>query len=412
MPTIRRCVLLLSVPLLLVPAARAHWPGWRGPGGDNVAEGKNYPSHWSDTDNVLWKVSLEGAGVSAPVVWRDHIFLTASDGRHNDQLHVYAYHRRDGRQLWHTRLFGSAQPEGLFPPGGMAVPTPCTDGRQLFVLFGTGDLACLDFDGKPVWLRSLAQDYGPFRNRWGMGASPILVDGLVIVQVDHWSQSYLLAVDAATGATRWRTERSASVNWSTPAAASVNGKKLLITTGSQRVHGYDLDTGAELWSVIGLRDECIPTPVVRDDMVYAVSGRKGQTLAIRLDEKARGDITASHVVWRRTRGSPYTPSALCYRGYYFLGDDEGIGTCYDAVSGKELWRERLGGKYYRASPVAAAGKIYFTSMEGLVTVIEAGPEFKELARNRLGADIVATPAFSDGQIFIRTTEHLYCIGVK
>src|SRR5207248_5969573 len=135
------------------------------------------------------------------------------------------------RLLWHTRLFGSAVSEGLFAPGGMAVPTPATDGRRVYALFGTGDLACLDVEGKPVWLRSLAQEYGPFRNRWGMAASPLLVDGTLVVQVDHWGGSYLLAVEAATGATRWRTLRDASVNWTSPVVASVKGHTQVIAAG-------------------------------------------------------------------------------------------------------------------------------------------------------------------------------------
>src|SRR3954452_13025007 len=152
------CFLLLSLPL----HACANWPGWRGPQGTGITSEKNLPARWSATENVRWKVPLSGAGVSAPAVWGEHIFLTASDGRLNDRLHVFCYHRDDGRLLWHSKFFGSALPEGQFPPGGMAVPTPATGGKQVYALFGTGDLVCLDFAGKPVWVRSLAQEYGPF----------------------------------------------------------------------------------------------------------------------------------------------------------------------------------------------------------------------------------------------------------
>src|SRR5262249_40402000 len=192
----------LCVRFVSVVGFAADWPGWRGPGGDGVTAEKHLPVAWSATANVRWKARLHGAGVSSPVVWGDRVFLTASDGRRDDRLHVTCYHRADGRLLWHTRLFGSA-PTDQFPPGGMAVPTPAADGPRLFTLFGTGDLVCLDFDGRPVWVRSLAEEYGPFRNRWGMGSSPVLVGDLLVVQVDHWSQSYLLGVDARTGANRW-----------------------------------------------------------------------------------------------------------------------------------------------------------------------------------------------------------------
>jgi outer membrane protein assembly factor BamB len=266
---------------------------------------------WSATEHVVWKVPLAGAGVSAPIISGDRVFLTASDGRHNDRLHVFCYDRADGKQLWHARFFGSAQPEGLFAPGGMAVPTPTTDGKYLYALFGTGDLVCLDFDGKPVWVRSPAQEYGPFRNRWGMAASPLLIDDLLVVLVDHWSRSYLLGVDAKTGGTRWRADRDASVNWSSPVVATVGGKRQVIVTGTYQVKGYDPTDGAELWSVSGLRMQCIPSPVVQGNVVYAVSGRKGTTLAIHLDVR-RGDLTSTNVLWKSNRGAPYVPSPVCY----------------------------------------------------------------------------------------------------
>src|SRR5205814_9913820 len=186
-----------------------------------------------------WKVPLRGAGVSAPVVWGDRVFLTSSDGRLNDRLHLLCYHRADGRLLWEARFFGSSAPEGQFPPGGMAVPTPATDGRRVFALFGTGDLVCVDVEGRPLWLRSLAQEYGPFRNRWGMASSPLLADGLLVVQVDHWGASYLLGVDAATGANRWKTRRDTGVGWSSPLAVRVGGKTQVVAVGNYTVKGYD-----------------------------------------------------------------------------------------------------------------------------------------------------------------------------
>jgi outer membrane protein assembly factor BamB len=392
------------------PVEAGDWPGWRGPAGTGVSAEQDLPVRWSATENLRWKVPILGAGVSAPVVTGDHVYLTASHGRLNDRLHVYCYHRADGRLLWHTRLFGSAQPEGLFPPGGMAVPTPASDGRYLYVLFGTGDLASLDEVGRPVWIRSLAQDYGPFRNRWGMAASPLLVGDLLVVLVDHWGQSYMLGVDARTGATRWKTDRDASVNWSSPAVAHVRGKPQIIVTGSSQVRGYDAANGAELWRVHGLEHECIPSPVVDGAMAYAVSGRKGVTLAIRLDG-SRGELTQTHVVWQSRRGAPYVPSGLCYDGRYYLVDDEGFGTCLDARTGTELWRQRLGGRY-QASLVAGADKVYFTSLEGIVTVVQAGPEFRRLAKNDVGEELVGSPALSRGAIFLRGAKHLFCVGAK
>jgi outer membrane protein assembly factor BamB len=397
-------VLLLS----LSPAALAgDWTGFRGPAGNGVSGERGLPTHWTKTANVRWKVPVRGAGVSTPVVWGERVVVTASEGRLNDQLHVYCHHRRDGRLLWHTRLFGSA-PTDLYVPGGMAVPTPAADGKRLYVLFGTGDLACLDQDGKPVWIRSLAEEYGPFRNRWGMGSSPILVGDLLIVQVDHYSQSYLLAVDAATGATRWKTDRDTAVNWTSPLAVKVNGAVQLIAAGTYETRAYDLRNGAELWRVKGLEHQCIASPVAEDGRLF-VSSVAG-TLAIRLDGRS-GDLTDSHILWKYKRGNPFIPSPLVYRGYLYVVGDRGIGTCLEAATGKQVWKERLGEQYH-ASPVAADGKVYFASKEGVVRVVEAGPEFRLLAANDLGETIIASPAISAGEIFIRGQTHLFCIGGK
>lgn len=386
------------------PARAENWPGWRGPTGMGISSEKNLPVRWSAKDNVRWKVPVPGAGVSAPVVWGEHVFLTASDGRLNDRLHVYAFNRSDGKQLWHTKLFGTA-PTDLFAPGGMAVPTPITDGKRLYVLFGTGDLFSLDFDGKPVWVRSLAQEYGPFRNRWGMGTSPILVDNLLVVQVDHWSQSYLLGVDPATGENRWKTDRNASVNWSSPAAVKVNGQTELIVQGTYRAMGYDASTGSELWTVRGMGMQCIPSPAVDNGMLFSSSGES--TMAIKLDGKT-GDLTKTNVAWTNPKATAFIGSPLVYQGYVYIGGDRGIGQCLDARNGKVVWKKRLG-DHFHASPIAGDGKVYFTASEGIVRVVRAGREGEILSENNIGEAIVASPAISNGRIFIRGDKHLFCI---
>jgi outer membrane protein assembly factor BamB len=383
------------------------WPGWRGPDGTGLSAEKDLPGRWSAAENVCWKAPLEGAGVSAPVVTGDYVFLTASTGRRNDQLHVYCNHRKDGRRLWHTQLFGSA-PTDLYAPGGMAVPTPVTDGAFLYVLFGTGDLACLDFKGKPVWIRSLAEEYGPFRNRWGMAASPVLVGGLLIIQVDHWGPSYLLGVDKKTGVNRWKTERDASVNWSSPLPVSVKGETQVVVIGSYTVKGYEPNKGKELWTVSGAGFQCIPTPVLHGGLLLAASGEG--TLAIRLDG-SRGDLTKTHVAWKSKRGSPFVPSPVCYRGLFYLVDDKGYATCLRADTGKQVWKERLGSSY-QASLVAGDGKVYYTNIEGGVTVVKAGSKFEIVAKNQVGETLVASPAISRGEVFLRGAKHLFCISER
>jgi outer membrane protein assembly factor BamB len=401
----RTYALCLACWLVTAAVQAGDWPGWRGPGGLGISDEKALPVKWSATQNVLWKVPLPGAGLSAPVVWGDRVFLTASDGRASDRLHVLCFDRNDGRTVWHTRLFGSASSEGEYPAGGMAVPTPATDGRRLYAVFGTGDLIALDCDGRPVWIRSLAQEYGPFRNRWGMAASPLLLDDLLVILVDHWGQSYLLGVDPKTGANRWKTNRDAAVNWSSPLAVTVNGRTQIVVTGTNHVCGYDARSGQELWKVAGMQEQCIPSPVARGGTVYAVSGRKGMTLAIDLHDAKPA------VRWKSKRGAPYIPSPVCYGPYYYLLEDEGFGTCLDAATGAEVWRERLGG-HYQASPLAAAGRLYYTNLDGVITVVQAGPKFQVLAKNDLGESIAASPAPAHGRLFIRGEKHLFCVGAK
>src|SRR5262245_34462046 len=370
----------LSMLILLVAAAAGRsddWPGWRGPNGTGVTAEKHLPVRWSATENVRWKTPLEGAGVSSPVVMGERVFLTASDGRLNDRLHVTCYDRSTGRLLWHLKLFGSAVSDGQFAPGGMAVPTPAADAQRLYALFGTGDLVCLDHEGKPVWIRSLAQEYGPFRNRWGMAASPLLIGDLLVVQVDHWGESYLLGIDAATGANRWRTVRQASVNWTSPLAVRAKGRTQIVAAGTYKVKGYDAQNGSELWSVHGLEMQCIPSPVTETNLIYAISGRNNFTLAIRLDDQ-RGDLTKSQLVWKAKAGAAYVPSPVCYEGRYYYVEDTGIANCLDALTGKPVWRERLGGQFH-ASLLAGDGNVYFASMEGAVSVVKAGQQFELLS---------------------------------
>lgn len=398
--------------LLLLPAPLfgENWAGWRGPGSRGISSEEQLPTRWSKTENVLWKAPLFGAGVSQPIVWGDHVFVTSSDDRDNRRQHLLCYHRKDGRLLWHNRYFGSAVSEGQYAPGGMAVSTPTADGERVYALFGTGDLVCVDFEGSPVWIRSLAQEYGKFSNRWGMASSPLLVGNALLVQVDHFGESYLLNIDRKTGANRWRTKRETAVNWTSPVAVEIQGKTQIITAGTKRVQAYDLETGKELWSFRGLHEQCIPTPLVCDNRLYLVEGEGHHTVALRLDD-AQGDRTTSHLLWREKTTGAQIPSPLCAKGLYYYVEDQGFAACRDAATGKLIWRERLQGKY-SASPVAGAGKLYCTSQAGVVTVLALGEEYRFLARNDVGEMIVASPALSQGCVFLRGEKHLYCIGEK
>jgi outer membrane protein assembly factor BamB len=393
--------------LFCLPVAAADWPGWRGPTRDGLSAEKDFPVRWSATENVRWKAAVPGIGVSAPIVTGDRVVLTSCGGRAGEELYLLCYHRADGRELWRRRLFGSELSDGQFGAGAMAVPTPATDGKRIYALYGTGDLVCVDLDGKPVWIRSLASEYGAFRNRWGMASSPLLVGGMLVVQVDHWPGSYLLAVDAATGRNRWKAARGIGINWASPVA--VAGGKLIVAAGTNTVRAYDAASGEERWSLPGLLPQCIPTPVVREDRVWVLSGRGFTSLCLRLT--ADGGKPAARVEWTASSRGAEIPSPLVIGDHYYYAEDAGFVACLRADTGEAVWRRRLPAKA-QASPVSAGDKLYFTSVNGAVTVLRAGAEFKQLARNDLGEGIVASPALSGGCIFLRGEKHLYCIGGK
>jgi outer membrane protein assembly factor BamB len=243
-----------------------------------------------------------------------------------------------------------------------------------------------------------------------MAASPLLVDGLLVIQVDQFGPSYLLGVDAATGKNRWRTTRPTGVNWSSPLAVTLGGTKQIVCAGTQCFRGYAPDTGKELWSFRGLHAQCIPSTVVCSDRLLTAAGRDFTCLALRLDTSP-GTPPTPQVAWKVRNRGVGVPSPLCLGGEYYYVEDSGWANCLRADTGERLWRERLNGKH-QASLVAGDGKVYFTSEAGVVTVVRAGPKFTVLARNRIGEAVVASPALSQGCIFLRGDKHLFCIREK
>lgn len=404
----------LGVGLVCSQVSRAeNWPGWRGPTRDGVSTETNLPTTWSATEGVLWKAALPGSGISNPIVWDDRVLVTSSDGPQQNELHVVCLARDDGRELWHERFWGTAPTLYHANKSSMASPSPVTDGEHVYAFFGTADVFCLDLDGRLAWQRSLAEEYGAFENRFAASSSPLLYKDLLILQCDHYGASYVLAIDKRTGANRWKLDRpEAWLSWSSPQLVHLgdSDQDELLVCGSEKIDALDPRSGERLWTMGGLARECIPTPVLGHGLVYAVSGPRGNTYAIR--PGGRGDIAQSHVVWSSDRGAPFVPSCILLGDYYYLVEDKGIGTCLDAHTGELVWRKRFGGAF-TASPVAADGKIYFVDEEGSTLVVEAGAsEFREVARNTLGEPVYASPAISQGRIFLRSASHLYCIGKK
>ena len=408
---LQTCLTLLLLIALATCAEAENWPGWRGPQRTGITTDTGVPSTWSATENVMWKTPLPGTGISNPVVWQDRVFITAAEGREQSELHVLCLDRDSGEVRWHKRLWGTAPTVFYYPKSGLASPTPITDGKRLWTFFGTGDVFCFDLDGGLLWQRALADEYGPFENRFAAASSPLLYNDSVILQCDHYGASYVLAMDGTTGANRWKSERpEAWLSWSSPQLTPVGERFELVLSGSEKLDGYDPATGERRWSVRGLVRECVPTPVLGAGLVFVVSGPNGAHLAVKPGGK--GDVTDTHVVWRNDRGTSFVPSAIVVGDRYYLSDDKGIASCLSIADGDLLWRKRFSGKF-TASPVAADGKLFFTSESGSTFVIDAtAAEYRELARNEIGEDVYSSPAISQGRMFIRTAKQLICIGTK
>lgn len=385
-----------------------YWPRWRGPSGQGLVDGQEYPDSWSATENVLWRVAVPGRGNSSPIVWRDRIFLTTADagGR---RLSVLAYDRASGARLW-EHVVPDGRSESVHPKNGHASATPATDGERVYASFGSRGLVAVTLEGEPVWHREL----GRIDNYHGTAGSPLLYGDRLITYQDQSSGSFIAALDKRTGDVIWRTDRNASVGWGTPVAVRVGDHDEIIVSSQRAVAAYDPDTGRALWTCDGNLFEVIPTPVVGHGLVYASSGRAGPTLAIR--PGGRGNVTRTHLVWSSPRGSPFVPSPLVYGDYlYLVNDMTSIVTALVARTGEVVWQERLGRPQregFSASPVVVDGKIFFTNDDGETFVLRAGSAFELIRVNRLGERTLASPALVDGRWYFRTETSLLAIGSR
>jgi outer membrane protein assembly factor BamB len=425
-------------------AAAEDWPQWRGPRGTGVSAETGLPARWGPHD-LAWKVELAGLGVSSPVVWGERVFVTSQAGRgarrpgthptlargeegkaekplgggdpaaegaaQKVDFVVEAFDRKDGRRLWGHRF----PAEGDLPPvhdkHNLASPSPVTDGARVYAWFGTGQLVALDVDGTPVWRRNLARDFGPFDITWGHGSSPALYRDLLLLLCDHEPASYLLALDRKTGQQRWRVNRGKGLrSHSTPVVVRGPRGDELIVNSSERIDAYDPRTGRPLWHAGGPNRFPIPVPAHHDGVLYASRGyRSGPYMAIRTG--GRGDVSKTHVMWTVATGAPYVSSLLYYDGLVYMANDAGIVTAVDPETGEKVWQERVAG-IFTASPVAGDGKVYLLSETGEAIVLKAGRQPVVLERNALGHRMVASPAISNGQFFIRTDDRLLAIGKR
>ncbi len=408
------------------------WHQWRGPLATGVAPHADPPVEWSEGKNVRWKIELPGGGHSSPIVWGDKVFVTAAapygealqpkysdaPGAHDNLpvTHRYKYlviavNRRDGTILWERTVRQGLPHEMGHFTASLASNSPVTDGERVYAFFGSRGLYCFDVDGKPQWEKDLGEMQT--KHGHGEGSSPALYGDILVVNWDHEGQSFVAAYDKRSGKQRWSAARDEVTSWATPIVVEHAGKPQVIISGTHRVRGYDLTTGAVIWECGGLSANIVASPVAADGMVYAGSSYdKRALLAIRLDG-AKGDITETdRVLWRRKRGTPYVPSPLLYgNSLYFLRHYQGILSRVDTTTGEDKGGPfRLGGlRDIYASPVAAANRIYITDRVGTTLVISHDDNPSVLAQNRLDDSFSASAALVGSEIFLRGEKYLYCI---
>jgi len=409
------CLVALAISTL----AAGDWPQWRGPGLNGISDEKNLPVRWSRDENVAWKLVLPSFSGATPIVWGDRIFLNVAE---KEELALWCVDRTQGAVLWKKHLSG-----GNFKIGkqNMSSPSPVTDGADVYAMTGTGIVKALDFAGNELWARDIQKDYGRFGLNWGYGSSPLLYEDALYIQVLHGMKtrdpSYLLRIDKKTGKTVWRVERPTEAihespdSYTTPVVLRYGGKVEIVVSGGDCVTGHDPATGKEIWRGNGFNVQkdpnyrVIASPVVSDGVVYTPT-RVRPLQAFRAG--GHGDITETHRLWAFQNG-PDVPTPVTDGIYFYTVNDRGIAWCLDAKTGKEIWGpQRIHKATYSASPVMADGKIYITDEDGVTSVFKAGPKFELVAENNLDDYTLSSIAISDGQLFIRTAQHLYCIGKR
>lgn len=427
-----------------------YWPQWRGPAATGVAPHGNPPLEWSETRNVRWKVEIPGRGHATPIVWGDRVYIQTAvktdrkveaketaekppepprgrPGRHGgnwmgsvEPKHIHefamlALERRTGRTVWKTKLCEELPHEGGHQEASHASNSPVTDGEHLIACFGSRGVYGLDMQGEVIW----RTDFGQMETRMGFGegSSPTLYGDTVVVNWDHEGHSFVAALDKKTGKQRWRVDREERTSWATPLVALVDGQPQVITSATDLIRSYDLNTGELLWQCGGMTVNVIPSPVCGNDLVYVMSGFRGNALrAIRYAD-ARGDITDSATVaWDYDgKGTPYVPSPLLYGDMlYFLDNNRAMLSCFDAKTGQPHYtRQRLEGlEGVFASPVGASDRVYVVGRGGTTVVIKHGSAFELLAANTLDDSFTASPAIVGNEIYLRGQKNLYCIAEK
>lgn len=394
------------------------WPAWRGPRGDGTSAESDVPTVWDGTSgrNVRWKTPIAGVGYSSPIVTDQVIFLTACDEKSGHRM-LHCLDRATGTLRW-TRNVIEAPLEGMHKLNSHASGTPAADGKNVFVTFFQTDdtsgqrgmpgvmvVASYDYAGRQNWLVTA----GEFASIHGFCTSPVLHRDLVLVNGDHDGESYLAALDKDSGQMVWKTPRVHKTrSYVTPLLRKIDGNMQAVMTGSKCVAGFDPDSGRRLWWIEGPTEQFVASMVFDSKYFFLTAGfPTHHVMAIR--PGGHDDVTESHVVWHVNDAKSYVPSPVVAGGLLFVADDRGIAHCFDTQTGDHVWRQRLA-PHFSASLVTASHLVYFTADDGTTTVVKADRPPRVVQKNRLGERSYASPAISEGKIYLRGTDHLFCIG--
>ncbi|MCX6236916.1 MAG: PQQ-binding-like beta-propeller repeat protein [Bacteroidia bacterium] len=403
-------VIIVSLVFMLQSVAQAeNWPNWRGQNGDGTSSEINLPTKWDSTTNVLWKVTVPGVGHSSPIVWGDRLFTITAQLETQERI-LLCYDCKNGNLLWQVTVL-KAPLETKNNDNSYASGTPATDGTFIYVSVMDGTdvvVAAYDFAGKQIWM----QRPGTFSSPHGYSCSPVLYKDKVIINGDSKGDAFVAALSRADGHTIWKIRLDKpALSYSTPIFREIGGSTQMFFCGNKEVASYNPDDGSRYWFVKGPSEEFCASPVYSEKaglVFISSSWPQRHLLAIKPDGK--GDVSNSHIAWRSINGAYYVPSPIIAGDYLITTMSNGQVHCIEAATGNILWKESLGRQY--PSAVLANGLVYMPNDEGVITVIKPGPAFESIAKNAIGETMVASPAISNGRIYLRGTKHLFCIGLK
>jgi outer membrane protein assembly factor BamB len=429
------------------PRPGIDWPQFRGIKASGVAEGFSVPATWdaAKRSNVAWITPVPGLGLSSPVVWGDDVFISTSISGKTDanlkvglygdiasveddtahEWRIYALEKNTGKIKWQQTAYKGVPKIKRHTKSSHANSTLATDGERIVAFFGSEGLYAYDMSGKQLWKKDLGLlDAGFYMvpgAQWETGSSPVIHEGMIIIQADVQKGSFLAMFDAKDGREVWRVPRTDVPTWSTPTVHVVNGQAQVLVNGMRQVAAYDFKTGKEIWTLSGGGDIPVPTPVVSDGLVYITNAHGMLSPVYAIKETATGNIslkggeTANDgVLWSTPRDGGYLCTPLVYNGLVYIIKYNGILNVFDAKSGEKKYQQRLAGatSAFTSSPVANGGKVYIASEDGQVFVVKAGPTYELLAMNEMNTPVLATPALSEGRLLLRTQDQLMSIGSK